>query len=171
VLLRCLHGVAASPFQEKQARRKLAARVPRSGADTDHLLGEALIDVRVGSLGEALELGTRMQSSRGSDGRPEAVAWTQAERAGALERAEAQLVRLRLELGGSLEDLVEGRREVARRRWQVRVEQQDVRPGRSGATPLHPLLEYPEVVHAGGFDLVRGDLTTFGGRKEPRRAC
>lgn len=155
VLLCCLHGVAEDAAGADEARRGLAERVPRLTSDTEQLLGEALVDVRVGSIAEPVELRHGRASLWNRDPRLTAIARGLEERAIALGRANAQLVRLRLELGGSIEELAEGRREIQRRRREMRRSLAAALGETQAKVPLHPPLEYNEVIRGGGFDLVR----------------
>lgn len=169
VLLRCLHGVTEDLSGAEEARRRLANRVPRLTASSEPGLAEALIDVRVGFFSRAGALRQARSSASTGDART-GIARAVEERATALGRAYEQLVRLRLELGGTLEELADGRAEISRRRRQMHAVLAAAR-GTGEVIPLHPLLEYPRIVDRGGFDLVRRTPSDPVAWKARRHAC
>lgn len=154
VLLYCLHGVAEGASDTREARRRLAERVPRLSADAEPLLGEALVDVRVGSILEAGELRHGRATPWHRDPRLTAIAREVEERATALGRANAQLVRLRLELGGCIDELADGRREIRKRNRQLRGSLAAALGQPKADVQLHASLEYSEVARGDGFDLL-----------------
>lgn len=130
VLLGCLRGFAGDPGEAREVRRKLAARVPAAGASSVHTPG--LVDVR------ALR-------AAGRGLRPTAPGSMLHAQAEMLLRAESVLRRLRLEGSGTLDELREGRRAVARRRSRL-----DRAAGKAAFSA-----EWREQLLGAGFHLVR----------------
>ncbi len=130
VLLGCLRGFAGDPGEAREVRRKLAARVPAAGASSVHTPG--LVDVR------ALRAAGRGLRATA----PGSMLHAQAEM---LLRAESVLRRLRLEGSGTLDELREGRRAVARRRSRL-----DRAAGKAAFSA-----EWREQLLGAGFHLVR----------------
>ena len=154
VLLGCLYGVEASHERAARARGLLARQLhPASGrASGEERL--AFADVRVGrlvgepgALLEAAERGQRVRTAMAPAG--------VASEAEALGRAWEQVVRVRLLAGAPEGEVREGREEIRRRREALYRLLPRPEECERGVPHLHPLIEFDEVVRAGGFQLVR----------------
>lgn len=156
VLLRCLHGVAATEQQACSCRERLAARVP-SRSRTAARVSEALLDVRVGIVPSTWQSRQTPAGRREHRGEGRQALQVAAARAIDLGRAEGELTRLRLALGGALEEVAEGKQEIRIRRLRLRAEFGTRRGEGDAAHRLHAWLEYPQIARRGGFALVRAE--------------
>lgn len=153
VALRCLHGAERDPQRAAQCRGRIAGRIAATLAGEP--ASRALVDVRVGTVAAGLTSPGKPAGLAHRDPALAAVMEALRAEAEALVRAEGLLIRTRLRLGGSLEELYEGREEIRRRRETLSRRWGGDRAA-TGAS-LYPWLEYGGDLRAGGFDLVRCD--------------
>ncbi len=155
VLSSCLHGIDPHPVMVARSRRRLA-EVLGGAAPVD----EEFIDVREGNFPlhpAALREIVAPAGVQVRGANPPPVAGLRAwEEALMLDRAAAQLRNLRLTLNASPSDAASGWQEIARRRCDLRRLNRLNGGVAADDDPLHPWLEFPEILIQGGFHLVRG---------------
>lgn len=129
VLLCCLRGREQDPLLARRARRLLGDRLSAGGS---FATTAGMVDVRY-----------RQQAEAEHPRRPRGALAAEVD---LLARAETLLRRMRLHGGGGLDEFMEGRREVWRRRRRLR----------RGLGGENLWIDYPAELAAGGFHLIRG---------------
>jgi hypothetical protein len=152
ILLGCLKGAEVEGARVEECRRRLGrtllAAVGAGGGELE------LADVGEGSLAAGIGSAAELAAWARRDASAAAVARGVAAEADALARVERQLVRMRLRHGAALEELVGGLQLLRARRAVLGVALAPEAPA-PAVLPLHPWIEYHEILRSGGFDLVR----------------
>lgn len=170
VLLGCLYGVEADAGAAARAQGLLAGRLSQVGGIGTDGDERAFADVRSGRLWAAVTASRESAAHPAAASDAAAAAMAVSIDAEALGRAWEQIVRARLQARMLAAGVREGREEIRQRRQALAARLEQAASGRKAGTTLHPLIEFHDVLRAGGFHLVREGAGGLDGGGDPGRA-
>lgn len=169
VLLRCLYGVEADASAAARAQGLLVGRLSQVGGKGTDGDEKAFADVRPGRLSSGVTIPSEPGAHAAASDLA-AAAMAVSIDAEALGRAWEQIVRARLQARMLAAEVREGRAEIRRRRQALTARMEQFTCGGKAGTTLYPLIEFHDVLRAGGFHLVSAGAAGRDGGGDPGRA-